>query len=696
MKMKKYFFLIVGISALVVLLSQILFFKQAEFLDTYDASYWKDRFDHSQWSLPLSRRTLGDDGIYAYGGYRLMQGASIEETNTNKPPVGIYLIGASILLFQNPNTIIFLIGILSLVVFYCILINFIKDKSVAVLSVALLAVNPMFFTHTWLPLIDLIQTFFLLVHVLAFIYLFKYDKYRLLSALVGGISLGLFTETKPPILLPIIIALEGGYLIYKKMFKEIIMMAVGFGIALVIPYFRYFLNGHNIVDYVRLHKYMASIYYEGKNEVFRTGLAQAILLGRFPDVSSGVATKFADWWIALPLIFIGSIISVIGVLRTNKKDLILKGIGVLILLTLIIFSNVSSYPRYLLIILPFVILFFALFLLDYLKPWKAKSVLSILVVVGVVNAFFFLKPTPDDNLNRFYYNHGNQLFQDIYVENLTTSKTTSLSQEQFRQTLLRSFHNANIRYVTFKEKSRVLSEKDGTGHVTVVATYFTQDVGTFVEEKTIQLKKEQEEWKIVWDWNLALNQYRPEYTFETNVINGSRGTIYDSEKNVLVQDTDGYLISIDPSKIDKNGEEKMLDYMEKVTKLSRPAIHNNYTQNPITGIIYPIATTFAPITEPEIEKLETFPGVIVEYHQARIYYSLDQEMIENTIDLKCCTRIYSPYSYHGVEGIESEKDAELAGYNGGTLVMKDENGKIVRTLIDRKPKNGKDVIYLEK
>src|SRR5690348_11923929 len=96
---------------------QILYFQRSFFTERYDATYWKDRFEHSQWELPLSQRIIGDDGIYAYAGYQMMHGVSIDATNANKPPVGLYLISLSIALFGNAAWLLFATGIATLVLF---------------------------------------------------------------------------------------------------------------------------------------------------------------------------------------------------------------------------------------------------------------------------------------------------------------------------------------------------------------------------------------------------------------------------------------------------------------------------------------------------------------------------------------------------------------------------------------------------
>ena len=82
--------------------SQIIYTQRAVFSEKYDQSYWKDRFEHSQWVLPLSKRIIGDDGLFAYIGYDLINGGSITGFDSEVPPLGKYLIGLSIKIFGNP------------------------------------------------------------------------------------------------------------------------------------------------------------------------------------------------------------------------------------------------------------------------------------------------------------------------------------------------------------------------------------------------------------------------------------------------------------------------------------------------------------------------------------------------------------------------------------------------------------------
>src|SRR3989304_2472674 len=79
----------------------ILLTHRALFFSRFDEVYWKDRYEHSQWKLPLSNRTIGDDGLYLYEGWRIIQGGDPTTLNAEVPPLGKYLIGISLATIQN-------------------------------------------------------------------------------------------------------------------------------------------------------------------------------------------------------------------------------------------------------------------------------------------------------------------------------------------------------------------------------------------------------------------------------------------------------------------------------------------------------------------------------------------------------------------------------------------------------------------
>ena len=179
---------------------RIIYSERATFAQKYDEIYWKDRFEHSQWALPLSKRIIGDDGLYAYIGYRLIRGDGLDGFDAEVPPLGKYFIGLSILIFDNPYYYALFFGLGSLYIFYLIAKRALNNSVGAYFAVALLSLDPLFFSQFWKSALDICQLFFLLAHVLLFInFVNSKDNNRkkyILYALACGFSLGLFSQVK--------------------------------------------------------------------------------------------------------------------------------------------------------------------------------------------------------------------------------------------------------------------------------------------------------------------------------------------------------------------------------------------------------------------------------------------------------------------------------------------------------------------
>ena len=691
--LKKNWLLIFCFLIIFLQFTQLGYFKRSVFLQNYDANYWKDRFEHSQWTLPLSQRIIGDDGIYSYAGYRLIKGDSIEATNANKPPVGIYLIGLSILFFQNPVFSELIIGIGTVIFFYLLALELLKDKKLALMTATLFTLEPFIFSNFTITLLDLPQLFFLLINLVFLLYAAKNKKFSSLLILISGLSLGFFTETKPPLLLPIIIVLESIYLYKQKYFWQFFPMAIGFAVGILIPYFRYFQLGHNLIDYIKLHKYMASIYYSGHNQLFPLSIWQSLFLGYFPDVVSGKLTRIENWWPLLPVVAIAGMAQTVKTLFQRKSTLFLKGLAIFFLIVLVIYTLVPSYSRYLILVIPFLYIFAA----QVFKKYAAKPIFLgtfiIIAIAGLFYSSYLLIPVPDNILQGFKYNFSHQYFQDIYREDITAPSRVSYSQEQFREIAQKTLIDASIVDVNFKELSRSIPYLGKAGQVKYLVTYTTRDLGKFSEEKTVLLTNEKGQWKVNWNWNLLLNSFKPGDKLVLNTLNGKRGTIYDNNEKVLVQDSNSLLIKINPEKIDTKREMKMLILLSTLTAQEKIHLQNAYLENPLPNTYVDVATPFIQLTNKQQAELESYPGIELIAYNSRLYSQMPKVLpVENTNYTERCTRIYSSTNYHGISGIEKEYDNKLSGQNGGTLTLVDENGKLIRTLISRQPKNGTDII----
>lgn len=669
----------------------ILFSKRWIFLNPYDKEYWKDRYEHSQYQLPLSQRIIGDDGLYAYSGYRLINGDDPFSINVDKPPAGKYLIGLSILIFNNPafSGLIFGIGVVILAFF--IAKRLLKDTAAALFVSLLLLQDPMIVSQFWTSLYDIIQLFFLLLNIFLLIQLKEEFKSKnLLMVLVAGISLGIFTEVKPPLILPFLFALEVIFLIRRHNLLLAIVFIAGLVLGVFMPYLRY-VQLHSLFDFLRIHKYMASFYLHSNLKVHYQAIWQVIFLGKFPQIVSGQPTVVSEWWLMWPIAIAGSLFFFFWLIFQKNLDFFWKLLSFIIIFNLVTDTFIPAYPRYLILILPFAYLTVTKILIG-LKP-KIKKILFIVVIFyGLINSIFFLLPRVDDTLNVFYYSLTKGYFHDIYQENIANGKNLKMTKEEFRYTAQNARQQAGIEAVEIQELDKMVSVWGKKGEVKIRVNYKTKNLGEFIEEKTIALVKENGQWKIVWDWNILLNGFQPGYLVITNISSGKRGSIIDDKGTILANDALGYLISVNPGIMDTKKEQDMLEAISSVSFQSLVGLQNAYLENALPNSFVPLATNFIPLTKEKKQLLESYFGVKLESYPARIFYNSDPLSVSNELYNECCTRIYSTTNYHGEKGLEKEYDQLLMGQNGGETILLNEKGEKVRTIIQLPKKNGQNIV----
>lgn len=690
MRGKNYLFLFFFV-VLFLQIFQLFYFNRASFYEKYNYAYWKDRFEHSQWQLPLSSRIIGDDGLFSYVGYTLARGEDPSKINPETPPVGKYLIGFSILLFKNPVFYSLFFGFFTLLVFYFLSLKMLKDRLYAYFSTLVLFLDPLFFTQFWKSWIDSVQLFFLLLNFLLLIYLENKQKQSLVLSLFCGLSLGLFFQTKFPILFPVIFLLELFIFVKQGLSKKLVLYLLGLAIGILLPYYQYFILGYNFIDFLKLEKFITNFYLQSKLETHIGAIWQTLLFGNFPLISGLGFTKTLEWWLLWPCSFIISIFVLFSLFKLKNKYLFIKGIGIFSFLSLLIFAVIPSYPRYLLLVIPFFYILFSFFIKTYLKSSYKKIVISSVLIYGVINAYLFLLPKPDIFLNNFYYNFSNQYFRDVYEENII-SKKIDMDRDKFYYISKKTMDDAKVRKIEIKELKKSIPLLSNKGFVRLKILYKTQDLGSFTQEKTIFLTKVNSQWKLNWDWNLLLNGFDKKYSVRTTIVYGKRGSIIQNGE-VLAKDDIGYLILVNPDKLNLSQETEMLEFIEKLSAVVPVRLQNTYLENTLSNTFVPLVTTYRDLTIVEKEKIATFKGISLIQYPSRLYKSSNLKFSDlvNTFYPECCSRIYSSYNYHGLSGLEKKYDDILSGYSGGKIQIIDKNEKVIKTIVNKEFKNGQDV-----
>lgn len=677
---------------IVVYLLAVIFANRGIFFSRFDEVYWKDKYDHSQWKLPLSVRTLGDDGLYLYEGYRLTTGGDPTLLNAEVPPLGKYLIGTVIRVTGNGYWFGFITTVALLFVFYTLAKALLPRGILPLALTTLLATDPLITNQYTLTMLDALQSLWLIL----FLYLFtkftceKSKNNWLLIA--SGVSLGFFGETKFPLLLPIPISIVFMSLIFaKNRMKNIGIFFGGITFGYLLPYAFYFLSGNTLLDWLRVQKWIVAFYLHAKLIPTYGSALINLLTGSFQNIFSRTWLHTEHWspiWtlVTVSLLFLFR--------RQTIQDKQWRPIFLLAIIVLGFYAVIPFWTRYLVLLLPLLYLLFG-FLIRKLGSSIATWGLICCVSINIASSIHHFFPTAEGTLSLFTYNWNNHFFQDMY-EDVDSKTKTSWSRENFRKRGLSTIaegeiEKAEVTY-TYPQVSRFTSHVE----VPVKVTYITRHLGAFTFPSNISLQKENNRWKVVWNWNMYIPDMNNFTHLSTIVQEAKRGSIIASDKSILAADFPSYMIWITPQKIIPTEEKQLLELLENLFNHTIKAVyfHQRIYGNTLSNQPIPIGVIPKKLTEEERQKLTTFGGVTLTPHAGRFAVVSDFTKIgtvANSQYFECCSYLYTTTSYDGIDGVEKEKNDILKGINGGLLNLIDKNGVVRHTFIYREQKNGTDV-----
>ena len=694
LRSRQHYFVLFAGAILLLQLFQIFYFQREMFLKPYDISYWKDRVEHSRYYLPLSNRGIGDDAFYAYAGYKVLQGEDPTKLVYDKPALGIVLIGLLGLLY-NPSVSGFFFGIASLLLTYTIVYKLTKSLIISLLTVTFLAADPLFFQSMSISLLDLPQLFFLLLNIFCLQFVAKKKTVRLLTIFLSGLALGVFAQIKIPVIYPFVFLMEFIWLF--KRYGKIIATFFLLGNALsVIPgYLPYAIHGYSFIDFVKIQKFILAFYRDSQLQAHFGAIWQYLLFGNFPGIADGVISRVAEWTIINPFATAIGLITAIVLLRNKKEYFIIKVFAVIVIVSLAIFTVIPAFPRYTILILPFLYFFMVRGILGISKIWSFV-IIAILLIASLFNTYIYFHQSPSSFISYFYSNLSHRYFQDIYHDELDAQTKKQFTRDEFKKLGQKTFFDAKIGNITIKERSYPDVSFRNHALIPVTVTYKTEYLGNFTEEKNIELVRENDQWKVKWHWDYLFDGFNPNEHVRSTRIVGKRGSVIDGQGNVMIQDTTGYLVSFNPSKMDGRQENDMLTLLNKLSYTDKPKLQNTYLENPLKNTYIPLFTIQVPLTQQQKEKLLSYKGLKLQSYPTRIFYKDNPVTISNTNYYECCTRIYSSYNYHGNEknkDIESMYDKQLSGHDGGSLKIINENGTVSRVIIKKEKQDGQTLSH---
>lgn len=338
----------------------VLWQNKKLYSEKFNPRIYEKKYYSSQWVVPNSKNIISDEDLFTYVGYRYIKGMNPILINPETAHLGKYLIGISIVLFNNQRVMSVIVAFLSLLVISHLV--YFSTRSYIALSIALFLtiINTLFIDQlVHAPQLDIYQLlFFLLFTIFFLLYRKAGNKLYLLAS---GLSMGYFNSTK--FFLASFITLNLVLFLYyiiskldiKKVLIEFSILNIVAFLTYMFTYTGYFLYGGTFRGFLGVQKYIYVFYKSSQIDISKMlgNYLGLIFLNRWRFWTSGYPiTHYQSWSILWPIIFILGILSVYKLLKdkaTRKKNLVLWLVCFLIAYNIFLFIT-PIFPRYLLLL----------------------------------------------------------------------------------------------------------------------------------------------------------------------------------------------------------------------------------------------------------------------------------------------------------------------------------------------------------
>ncbi len=680
-------------------LALVFYANRATYSAPFDAEYWQDKYENSQWRLPQSPRGIGDDGLYLYLGYKLIHGADPTLENAEMPPLGKYLIGSSIVAFGNGNIFGFATTTVAVLAFFFLAILLLPTP-LTLVTTLLVAVDPLIASQFPLTMFESLQLLFLLTTTIFLMLTARsVGTKRIVYCILAGVSFGLFSGTKFPLFAPVI-AGATGWIFWQKTQKDVRafthLLIFFFGsasIAYLVPYFRYFQLNHSIFSWISVQKWILNFYLHANLTPTWGSMLATVLTGFTQNIFTRSWGRTFEWTPVWTIVFLITIIWMFKQFRKRKTPTIIPAGA--IFATIVLLNVIPFWSRYLVILLPFLYLIAATQLIKLPKPLLFLS-LGALLLVNSWRTQTILFPTPEKVVAQVVYDWQNGLFQDLY-EHATDEVKAKISRSDFHRFGQTIYHDGQIEEATITVLNTIWHHPwESPQFITLDVTYHTRNLGNVRLSTQLPMVYETGRWRAAWKWDNIMAGIDESKHLETTVIPAKRGTITDKTKAApVVRDMDSWLVWVTPKDIDKSREEAMLQFLQGLfdKRAAAALFHLRYSQQqPDMPIALGVARV--PLEDAARKELLSYPGLTLTpaYYRWVEGTAKDQVgLVANTAFVECCSFLYNTTAYDGVSGWERQYNQMLKGTNGGNLVIKDKQGNVVRTILSVEKQDGQNV-----
>ena len=325
---------------------------------------------------------------------------------------------------------------------------------------------------------------------------------------------------------------------------------------------------------------------------------------------------------------------------------------------------------------------------------KILITLSSLIVIGLIASLVFVinYKKPENVLIRYF----NLISEGRYSELAEyINLPENYSNEDFLKRNTNIYTGIDAEDISIEIKN--VEKEKNSAKVTYVNKLKVK--GQIIEfENIANFTKENLDYKINWSSNLIFPELNNEYKVRVRAVQAKRGEIYDRNGLLLAYYGKIANVGIVPGKLSENKEGDIVKIAE-LLNISVESINKELNKSWVKD------DTFVPLKnisydEEELkDKLLEIPGVKLDFKKDRVYpykeatahvtgyiSSITAEELEKRKD-----KGYSSTSFLGKAGVESAYEDRLRGEDGLGVYIEDENGKVVKKIIETEAQDGENI-----
>lgn len=334
-------------------------------------------YNHSQYRQKIRPQIITDELVYAYAAGEYLNGTSPILIQSEQPPLGKYLIGLSILLFNNPNIIV--AGFFPVFLYGCYILSLYLGLPRVFGLFAILAISYETLITDQLRYVPQLDIFLLTYHVWAInCVISAIEKKSGFRYITAAALLGLAMMTKIfTVTIPLYIILSVIWVVYNpKRIKYVFMGMIPVLIICFVSYYRIYHDGMSFIDVFRIQKWIF-LYHQDKISRFFTVWPLVYLNRWYVWWGDIPVIQDKSWSFTWPLTLTGLLaylaLTIRKIVRNNSKPAhIIITVWSLIYLTVLSLSQASA--RYLIPIIPYAYILSVLIIYTGYNRWRKNSI----------------------------------------------------------------------------------------------------------------------------------------------------------------------------------------------------------------------------------------------------------------------------------------------------------------------------------